>query len=231
MKRLGIFYILGFVFALLLASCGPVYLPSGVNAPMLTNRGELQLGLSGALGLYPQVSYAVTNHIGLMGGASLYKSSSDTSQSTQGTLTMGLGYFGRWGNHGRYEVYFGREGGKMVNNYSTFKYQNFFIQPTIGFTSNVIDLGLSSSFVNANFTDLNGAYLNPVHYSTIYWQPAITAKLGYKRVRFLGQLSLAVDLKKDPQILVFPFIMAVGINLNLGQSRYVKHTDPRYNND
>ncbi len=213
---------------LLFASCAPVYLPSSINAPMLTNRGEVQVNLSAGTGLYPQVAYAITNHVGIMGNISLYKSGSDTSQSTQGTLTLGLGYFGRWGKHGRYEIYFGTEGGSMSNSYSDFKYKDWFVQPTIGYTSDILDLGLSSSFVMVTFNDVKGVYLDPTKYSTVYWQPALTAKIGYKRVRFLGQLSLAVDLNQDPKILVFPFTMSLGVNINLGQSRYVKHSDPRY---
>ncbi len=220
--------IIGAVTLLIFSSCAPVYFPSGINAPMLTNRGEIQVNLAGGLGFYPQIAYAATNHIGVMGNASIYKSSSDTSSSMQGTLTFGVGYFGRIGNHGRYELYAGTEGGKMNNSYSQFDFKNWFVQPTIGYTSDLLDIGLTSSFVLAGFVDKKGAYLDPPRYSTIYWQPALTTKIGYKRVRFLGQLSMAVDLNKDPKILVFPFYFALGLNVNLGQSRYVKHSDPRY---
>lgn len=229
MKKNRSLFILS-IFLLLSFSCN-VYMPGSLNVPMLTNRGELQVSLSGGTGLFPQVSYAATNHIGILGSANFFKSGSGTNRSTQANLTLGLGYFGRWGKHGRYEFYMGGDGGKIVNKSSEFKFNDWFLQPTIGYTSNIVDLGLSSAFTLITFNDVKGAYLTPPKYSTIYWQPALTAKLGYKRVRFLGQLSLAVDMNKDPKISVFPFIMAVGINLNLGQSRYVKHTDPRYNSE
>ncbi len=228
MKCTKFFSFFFLIIILVSVDCAPVYLPSPVDAPMLTNRGEKQVNLLLGLGVAPQVSYALTNHIGLIGNGYYYNSKSDSSYARQFSLALGSGYFGRIGKHGRYEVYLGFDGGKMDNNYSQFFYKDIFLQPTIGFTSDIIDLGLSSSFVAINFSDLKGAYLkSPL--STVFWKPTLTAKIGYKRFRVLTQVGFAYDFKQNTDLPIFPLLFSVGINVNIGQSRYVWKSVPRYN--
>ncbi len=225
----------GFLFVILLSfisSCSVIYMPTPVNVPMLTNRGETQINANlGFYGFSPQFAYAFTNHIGGYVNLSVVGSPKTDSTSYQYAITPALGYFYKHGKF-RMEVFSGLEAGRLASLYSEgntpvlekYSFRSVFFQPTIGYTSNLLDLGFTSDFVFISFEDVN---TNSI-YSTLLLEPLLTAKIGYRRVRLLLQAGLAIDVSKDPDILTFPVIATLGLNINLGKARYVRNSSSRY---
>jgi phosphoserine phosphatase len=80
MKVLGSIYQVLFLILALLNSCATAYIPNTVNTPLLTNRKEFQAAIyAGTSGFDPQLTYAVSDHIGIMLNGSFANVTSDST--------------------------------------------------------------------------------------------------------------------------------------------------------
>ncbi|GEM_PF-966049 len=230
MKIKGLF--LFFILLFFISSCSVLYVPTPVNVPMLTNRGEAQINTNlGFYGFSPQFAYAFSNHFGGYINLSAVGKPKADSSSYQYSIAPALGYFYKHGKF-RMEVFSGLEAGSLASSYSignntyrgVYTFRSVFLQPTIGYASNLLDLGFTSDFVLISFDDVHSNNT----YSTLLLEPLLTAKIGYRRVRLLIQGGLAIDANKDPDVITFPVIATLGLNINLGKARYVRETSSRY---
>lgn len=208
---------------IMLHSCAPVYVPNVVNAPMLTNKGEVQVALhAGTSGFDPQFAYAITNNIGIMVNGSFQNTTSDSTNNyhKHGFGEVGLGYLKAIGQRGKFETFVGYGKGTIQalyeNNLWTSRSDvdmgRFFIQPTIGMTSKVFDLGISTRLSFVNITDgTNSA-------SRVFAEPALTAKIGWDHLKIVGQLGISAPLNEDSNSIDYqPLLFSLGIMGNFGK--------------
>jgi len=217
---------------LLISSCAPAYIPNVINAPLLSNKNEFQGKLTGGTsGFDNQLSYAITDNIGVMvNGSYNYRNDSSTYHKHYFVET-GLGYYRKLQEAGRLEIFGGYGYGDVKitekdwfyqnNIYTNAYYQRFFIQPSLGAVTNVFEGSFSTrySLVNMHFRegDDNDMSMNNSYIS--FLEPAITVKLGYKYVKYVAQVGFSVPIYgKTEQMYSFqPFIFSMGINVKIGQ--------------
>ena len=214
------------IFLLLVCSCAPAYVPNKVNAPLLTNKGELQASISfGTSGIDPQLAYALTDNIGLMANASFLDMTSDESSTSDAYhrhffIEFGPGYYKNLQNGFKFETFTGAGFGKINGEYENtlwtsrvdVKNTRFFLQPSFGYTSKLLDIGLSTRFVVVSFiqsTETN---------TGVFIEPAITLKLGWDHVKIVGQIGLAYPLNEEDMHFVYqPGLVSLGLQGNFGK--------------
>ena len=229
-KKILKYYILMSISVLgIFTSCSPEYIPNMVNSPLFSNANEFQATISTGTSIFDaQVAYAVTDNIGIMVNGTYGDETSDSTDDfhKHAFIEGGLGYYNKIGAKGRYEIYGGCgigtveglfENNLFDNDLTDARYNRFFIQPGIGISTGIFDGGFSPRFVmvqmnphGMNFE--NGSY-------KMFFEPVITSKIGFKYVKFVFQVGASLpisgndDLGFDNQ----PFIVNLGINLNLGR--------------
>ncbi len=210
------------ILSLIISSCAPSYVPNVVNTPLLSNKGEFQASANVALsGFDPQIAYAITDNIGLMVNGSFANQTSDTTDDyhKHQFVEFGAGYYKRIGPFFRFESYGGVGFGNLESNdndavfipYSSVKTTRFFVQPTIGATSHIMDSSFSSRFVIVN---MNQGSHSDIGY---FLEPVMTAKLGYKYVKVVTQFGISIPLNSEIDFGYEPFIFSLGLQLNLGK--------------
>jgi len=210
------------VLLLLFSSCAPAYVPNVANTPLLKEKGDMQLNMNAAFsGFDPQFAVGVTNHLGLMINGSFANRTSDSTDNFHKHTFVegGLGYYGTFGNQGRFEVYGGYGLGKIQAEYnnslwetrSDVKLQRIFIQPAIGVSGPVFDASFSPRLVHVYL--YQGANNNAV----FFIEPIATTKVGYKYIKAVVQLGLSYPLENQDDVLFDyqPFIFSVGFQINL----------------
>jgi hypothetical protein len=208
---------------LIFNSCAPVYVPSVVNAPLLTNKGEVQASLhAGTSGIDPQFTYALSNHVGMMLNASAANNTSDSTDNfhKHQFVEFGSGYFTNLGTRMKFETFGGIGIGKLQAEYdnnlwiskSDVNFTRFFIQPTIGFTTKIFDAGISSRFVLINLHQESDS-------STGYFvEPVLTGKLGYDHLKVIMQLGFSYPLNSGQISFNYqPLLISLGIQANFGK--------------
>lgn len=222
MKTRNLFFLFLFSLVIIINSCAPAYVPNVVNAPLLTNKGEVQVSLhAGTSGFDPQAAYAITNHLGIMANASFMNSTSDTTNNyhKHGFIEMGAGYFTNFGGRFKFETFAGYGAGKIEayyenehwDSYSQADVSRYFIQPSLGITSKVIDFGISArlAFVNLKQGDLSEGALMV--------EPAATLKFGWDHIKAVAKVGLSVPADKSITFNYQPFMISLGLQGNFGK--------------
>ncbi len=225
----SIFRFILIVFFIVIAfnSCSPpVYHPTVVNTPLLSNKGEINAAAHLSVnGFEPQLAYAVTDNIGLMLNGNFNKVTDNDSQDYQRfSFVEGAGgYFGKIGKYGRYEAYGGFGYGN--NNFYYYNegdsyfedipYTKFFMQGSLGSSLDFIDAAFSPRFVWATVSDLNKTYTN------MYIEPVITVKVGYKFVKFVIQGGFSFPIEEyNPDVdgrFHQPILFSIGLQGNFNK--------------
>jgi hypothetical protein len=226
MKKKNLFVLLYISGILIYNSCAPAYIPNVINAPMFSNKGEIQasvhLGFSGA---NPQLAYAVTDHIGIMANGSFLNVKSDESSAADfnhksSFFELGSGYYSAFGSRFKFGAYGGAGLGKINAEYENSFWTSgvdvnctrFFFQPTIGMTSKIFDLGVSTRLVAVSFGQ------NSEKNTGIMFEPALTAKLGWDYIKVVGQVGLSYPINGDDINFVYqPGLFSLGLQGNFGK--------------
>lgn len=87
----------------------------------------------------------------------------------------------------------------------------FFIQPTLGITSKVIDFGISTRLVGVNMVQ------ESINNAGFLLEPAATLKLGWDHFKAVAQVGASAPLNKDVEFNYQPFLISLGIQLNFGK--------------
>jgi hypothetical protein len=208
---------------LIFVSCAPAYVPNVINSPMFSNKGELQAsGHGGIAGFDPQVSYAITDHLGVMVNGSFADRTSDSTDNynKHRFIEAGAGYYQKIGSIGRFEAYGGGGFGKLK------AYQNvgfwisnadvntlrFFIQPAIGISTDVFDGSIATRIVALNMKQ------DILSSTELLIEPVITAKVGYRYIKAVFQFGMSLPI--DDKTIDFtyqPLIFSIGLQATLGK--------------
>jgi hypothetical protein len=226
-------------------SCAPVYTPNTVNAPLFEEKGDANLSLTtGTNGVDLQTSYAITEHIGVVANGSFSgrEGESDTSGFHKHAFgELGGVYYLPIGESGRFEILggFGSGNATTISHYNFFGprkkkatgfYHRFFMQMDLGLISKVFDGGLSIRAAHVNFhrfeTDDNKSKQN---ISSLFMEPALTMRLGWKYIKLHSQLGLSFPLQNPEQEYPGfdwqPFIFNIGIHLNMNVLNSLKRDE------
>jgi len=223
MKLKSFIFLVFISIILIINSCAPAYVPNVINTPLLTNRGEVQAALhAGVSGFDPQFAYAITNHLGIMANGSFQNSTSDSTNNyhKHGFGELGLGYLRPLGTRGKFETFAGIGTGKIQALYenhlwasrSNVNITRYFIQPTIGITSKLIDFGFSTRISIVDLHNENASTTG------VFAEPAVTAKLGWDHLKIVGQLGLSLPDNKENNVISYqPLLLSLGAQLNFGK--------------
>jgi len=227
MKAKNLFFLIG--LAVVISSCSPEYIPNMVNSPMLSNAREFQATIAtGTSNLDLQTAYAITDNVGIMFNGSYGNETNDSTDDyhKHAFIEGGVGYYDKIGTMGRYEIYggygFGRVEGTFENNVfddniTDAHYNRFFIQPGIGISTGIYDGSFSPRFAMVQMNPKGIDFENDNY--KVFFEPVITSKVGFKYVKFVFQVGASLPISGDDNLGFDnqPFIMNLGINVNLGR--------------
>ena len=221
------------------------------NVPLFKEKNEVRatLGISNY-----QAAYAVTDHVGIMINGQYKKPT--WSLTTGGTkyqyeskktlIEGGAGYFSPIDKSGIVEIYAGGGIGNVsfdrsfsdtlggpstsYNKYSA-RTTRLFVQPSFGFSTDIIDIAISARFVGLKFSNIDTSGYSPAVLEEndlsqldkpfyMFLEPAITFRVGWEYVKFHMQAMLSYKLNEE-SINAYPFMMNIGLNINIAK-RYIK---------
>ncbi len=222
MKTRNLFFLLFVSVILILNSCAPAYVPNVINAPMLTNKHELQVAIhAGTSGFDPQAAFAITNHIGIMANASFMDQTSDSTDSyhKHGFIEFGAGYYTNFAKRFKFETFAGAGFGiieaaydnESWTSYSQADIKRYFIQPTLGITSKVIDFGISARISLVNLEQQTRTITG------LMLEPAATLKLGWDHIKAVAQVGVSAPFDKHIDFNYQPFLISLGLQGNFGK--------------
>jgi hypothetical protein len=205
------------------SSCAPAYVPNAINSPMFSNKGEVQASVHyGIAGLDPQVSYAITDHLGVMMNGSFADRTDSTSTNyhKHHFFEAGVGYYQKIGLIGRFEAYGGGGFGKLsahqdvgfwVSN-AEVNTMRFFVQPAIGLSTEVFDGSIATRLVALNMKQ------DSLSNTGLLVEPVITAKVGYRWVKAVFQFGISLPLNDEQIDFTYqPILFSIGLQATFGR--------------
>ncbi len=218
-------YMLFFCVSIGMISCSPEYVPNMVNTPMFDEKGELQANLSGGVsGTDAQLSYAISDHLGLMANGSFRNETSDTSNEfhKHHLYEFGIGYFDHIGHVGRYEIFGGLGTGRMSGYDESWvddpvgeaRFFKIFVQPSVGLKSKVIDGNFATRWVLVQ-TDYSEGNVSGSSTFQPFFEPVLTGRVGFKYVKITSQLGFSLPVGDKIPFDYQPFIFSLGLHLNI----------------
>ena len=227
---------------LFLTSCSSsLYAPSSANVPLHTKKGEFLVEAKGGTDNYAlQGSFSVTDHINIFANGSYFNTkNTETSPSTEFNMKTlvegGLGYFGKIGEEGLFEVQAGygkgfsknflTEKGKDAKYFesSTFysaDYNKFFIQPSLGVIAGkneTFAVGAKVSQVNfTRFATIDNSADKKDKKST-FIEPHLQYRGTWNNFSLVLQTGLSFSLSKSDELAfkIFPVQASAGLGYRL----------------
>ena len=215
-----LFFSLSLLFSFLIYSCSPEYIPNMINSPLLTNKG--QLNVSGAFEVYGgdiQGAYALTDHIGIMANLN----STLRLEKKHNIIEFGAGFYQPLNNI-RLELY---SGYGMCTSFNGKKYNRFFLQPTICFSIQELDISFAVRLTNLklDFTDTLNRFITG-KYST-FCEPAFTIKIG-EEIKIFWQFGCFLPVNKYAGLMIsrqdFNINIGCGVQFEIGKKSKAKKT-------
>jgi hypothetical protein len=218
----------------LLSSCSEVFYQSNaVNAPLLQEKGELKASISNN---NVQGAYAATNHFALMANGFWGKFEGEKGLTQEGAMMeLGLGYYLPFAEHFVFDVFGGaglgrvtqnkRDGNGVLKEFSATG-NRYFFQPGVGYVTPYWEVALSprvsyckyNDHYSINYTDkeLLDNNLNLIDDTYfLFFEPALTAKVGYKWIKLQAQYGYTLNLNNQPFSFAKDF-KTIGVVINLG---------------
>jgi len=220
------------VTTMVMLGCAPAYIPNAVNVPLLSNQGQFSGAVqAGTNGYDLQTSYALTPQLAVMANGSIYSAEGESTGTKQKRSfgEGGLGYYTAFSGSGRLEIFSGYGQGlsSYVDDFDFFgpqkvevegRYYRIFLQPSIGTVTSFFDGALSLRACYVNFYQIKNDGVTLDHsVDGMFLEPVLTARLGYKQVKFVTQIGYSLPVGKDVEMLWQPFFFNLGLNFNLGQ--------------
>ncbi len=222
-------FIIFIITALLLSGCKlPLYMPTSINTPMFTEKGQFNASASFGSGSNLQIAGSVTNNLALIGNfdynevslESTFNNLTTKSIATQYMYEMGGGYFYTLNQDLMFEIFglFGR-GYADIDSKSTdiFRYA---LQTDIGFSRPNINLTFSLRMGYLNYatrlpTDYYPDYNLANKGGAFFMDPAFTIKVGGETLKFLVQFGKSRPLKFYPNDMWNHTWFLVGMNVSI----------------
>ena len=242
------------ILPFLMGSCTHYYYaPNMHNVPLFQQKEELHMDLSGSMGneftaFEIQAAFALTDNIGIMGNGFVVDRERGvlTDEYGRGYLIEGgAGTFVPLKNDVVFETYFGLGFGKVENGYdngttSKLDFNRYFLQPSIGYTSDFLDIALSLRLCGLRYNDIHFTgildqddqdqiqYINRNPFSVLI-EPAITLRGGWEHVKFQVQLGYSGNIT-NPDLLQEDLNANVGIYFTI-TDKYKNRKSPASNSE
>lgn len=223
MKKIVTF---AFLIALLLAGCTQRYIPMVVNAPLLSQPGEVQGSMHIANNGYSlQLAASPIAHLAVMGQGNVFTVVMDSNHDYDRKLLageLGLGWYTRLSRTGRLEIF----GGMGEMNSGTFMsrwyMRRYFLQASGGVSAPVYDLVFTARFSWADhyLTRTAGIATEEQGDELGFFEPAVTLRAGYENFKFSLQGGLCLPMGKRDVPLASTYkgsLLAFGIHFNFGK--------------
>lgn len=154
---------------LVLSSCSSVYMPNVPNTPMLSTQGEFSGGahisLKGNANF--NAAYALSNHLGVIGGASYLNTERTRKDATHKQVEIGAGYFTAFGpdKNRILEIYAGVGSGRTDRSFRDYESDELVRseRQEVNFDKTFLQVNYSSK-KNRNFHLFGNNY--PINYGT-----------------------------------------------------------------
>lgn len=214
------------MFTFLGSSCHMLYLPNQLNAPILSDKGDFSGNIAIGLSNFNfQTAYSPAQNMGLMLNYAGGKNSSFENSTTNNTYNfgeLGVGFYLPLTPNLLFDVYGGFGLGEAYTYDDSFdtptsvngKYSRLFVQPSITISANDAfdaNFAVRPVLVFMNKTTNSGA---PNRSSTLFFEPVITLKYGWKYIKIINQLGFSLP-GTVIQYGYNPIIFSVGLNFDL----------------
>lgn len=221
-------------------ACSPkYYVPDTQNVPLISEKGETNLNLSGNGNQYEfQGAYGITEGLAVKANGSLFApSDEDNGDGGSGKyFEGGIGFFKPIQEHWVFETYgiFGI--GSMENHFPSSKdnyplttgdisadVMRYGIQPNFGFESKYFSAAVSARFVNLTYNNIKGNLIfeneQQVDYlkdnsSNFLIEPAFTIRFGLENVKLQLQYGYSINTTND-NFRQDESTLSIGLNVNL----------------
>jgi hypothetical protein len=226
-------------YCVFLVSCNPKYYsPNTQNVPLLTEKGETNLTVSGNGNQFEfQVANALTSNFAVKANGGLFiPPDLDNGNGGSGKfLELGVGYFKPLASGLVFETYGIIGFGSMENHLpSTIQTSpntkgdisanviRFGVQPNFGYKSKVFSAALSSRIVNLTYSNIEGDLIfegiNQVNYladnkSNLLIEPALTLKAGLEKIKLQLQYGYSLNVSNS-QFTQDKSYLTLGVNFN-----------------
>ncbi len=235
-----------FVLAILVCSCTHVYYsPNSSNVPLFKEKGESRINGYYSLGATItddikgaeiQAAYAVSNHFGVIfNTAFMGASDGSDNQKDAGNgslIEAGAGYYKPLQGNYIFETYTGLGFGSVKNEYSTggsskVSFDKFFLQPSIGYSGKIFDIGLASKFSlvkmminHSTFMDESDPFktydmeyikANPF---SVLWEPSLFVRIGFETVKAQFQFTPSYNLN-NKMLAQNVAVLSCGLSISL----------------
>ena len=211
------------ITTLTLAGCSPkYYTPNTQNVPLLSEKGETSLTLSGNVNQIEfQAAYAISEGFALMANGGLFiPADQDNGNGGSGKfMELGAGYFKPIDENFVFETYgiigFGSVENHLPSTMSAYPMTSgdisanvfrYGIQPNFGYKSKQFSAAISSRLVNLNYNKIEGDLFfedeNQVDYlksnnSNLLLEPALTLRGGFEKFKIQLQYGYSFNLSQS----------------------------------
>ena len=213
----------------------PAYVANKLNTPMMTEKHDFTADAGiGVSGLNVQAAYSPVKHMGIMANfstESILNKENSNRYSKVDFGELGLGYYMKFGRFFMFDLYGGGGMGwsKIIldstnrNDITNVNYYRLFAQPSIAFTTNIFKLDLACRVNYINAYKSWGTSSNLYTGSLFCYEPALTAKVGYKWIMVYLQWSYSLPFNNVTTVVYEPspwnFTGGVSFSLNFGKKK------------
>lgn len=223
------------------------YVPNMQHVPLFQQKEEFHLDLSGSAGnefsaFEVQTGFSVANNVAIIANGFFHDADREmfNDEYCRGHLIEGgAGAFVPLQNNMVFETYFGVGFGRIENGYdndakSKLNFNRYFAQPSIGYTSDFLDLALSLRFSGLRYNDIHYSgtlyqddqdqiqYINRNPFSILI-EPALTLRGGWEHIKFQLQLGYSENLS-NPDLLQEDMNASFGIYFTISD-KYRKNKE------
>lgn len=214
----SLYLLLAGYLLILFSACTTLYVPSNNHTHLMTEKGEIHLAAAGgAHGFSLLGGYAITDQYGIVAAISGRETESNNGNITETHeyAEIGFNYFGFEAGPARGEITVGFGGGSGERGNSRGDYIKPYFQFNTAVTSRLFDTGVSLRTAYVGFTELEVDNDRPRD-SSIFFEPAFFARMGYRNVKLESQLGFAYPLSDSGEFAFGyePIRMSVGVKVH-----------------
>lgn len=207
------------------------------NVPLHKEAGDMHATVgTGFMGPNFQASYAAINHVFVNANGSYFSNDDNTGDgfNRHRIGELALGYYRVLDDNrttvfeisGGYGLAFVEDKGhrEPYSDHLKTNYHKFYIQPSIGTATDFFEGALTLRMVALKYTNFRNLTFpdqdrNIYPGMCNYIEPLITARVGYKYLKFTVQTGMSISLSPDHDLSLqgFPFIFNLGISGRLGR--------------